>query len=87
MIWDEFVPKFTAVTGCPPFSDLVKPSGPRDAILGIQWHYPTYTTRHREFGMTFDPSNSCLNQQKFKIGCSGSVFTIDNFPVRKDSKK
>jgi hypothetical protein len=49
-IWNEFVPKFAKAAGCP-LGDLVKPSGLLDAILGVQWHYPSFLTNHKSFAI------------------------------------
>lgn len=61
---------------------LSKPSGPSRAILGVLWHYPTFKTTKPHWGLCFDKSNPCLNQQYRKTGPSRSILTLDQIPIR-----
>lgn len=56
-------------------SELSKPSGPRKAALCCLWHYPTFSTRKPEFGMTLDKTNCCLAYQWKKIADNSKAST------------
>ncbi|PKK41483.1 hypothetical protein CI102_13935, partial [Trichoderma harzianum] len=62
---------------------LSKPSGPQKAALCCLWHYPTFATKKRYFGLTLDRSNPCLKYQWKKIADNSRVRTQDTYPMRR----
>ncbi|RYO81611.1 hypothetical protein DL766_000844 [Monosporascus sp. MC13-8B] len=65
---------------------MAKPSGPLDAVLVMQWHYPTFNTRKKEYGFVMDHTNPCLRAQNKKMGYNAYVRTQDAIPIRKSYK-
>jgi hypothetical protein len=82
-LWQQLVPALVESSGdkIKP-SSLSKPSGPLGARLAVCWHYPTYTTKQRDFGSTMDPSNPCIRAQYERLGASRAVLTHDTYCIR-----
>lgn len=81
--WDQFV-KDILVLGAGKIleEDLVKPSGPLRVGLMSLWHYPTFKTQRKRYGMTHDKANPSIRMHNKKIGNSGFIRTQDRIVIR-----
>ncbi|RYP93374.1 hypothetical protein DL770_000563 [Monosporascus sp. CRB-9-2] len=81
-IWDSFVSTVERLSD----QDvdrrlLVKPSGPLNAVLTMQWHYPTFRTDKVMYGHVIDNTNPCIRFQHRKMGWSPYVRTQNTIPL------
>lgn len=60
----------------------MKPSGPLKVPLTSVWHYPTFVTRHAEYGMTHDRSNPSLRLHDERFGPLAFMKTQDRITIR-----
>jgi len=87
-LWDALVREVLEVMGNDfPVHHMVKPSGPREAICHFMWHYPTFSTTRKDYGMTMDTSNPSLRVQACKIGEPQGVRTSHLIPMRHEVVK
>ncbi|KAG9252109.1 uncharacterized protein F5Z01DRAFT_676348 [Emericellopsis atlantica] len=66
---------------------MSKPSGPRNAVLTMNWNYPTFRSSTNLWGSVLDPSNPCLRAQSKKFGNSELIRTQNRLPIRAHYKE
>lgn len=62
--------------------DMVKPSGPLFAAIMFLWHYPTFRTKHPDFGHVHDRTNPSLRIHDDKFGANRVMRVQDAIPFR-----
>ncbi|KAJ4311783.1 hypothetical protein N0V84_010278 [Fusarium piperis] len=81
--WAAFTQKVKELSGDKiEISSLVKPSGPLNAVLTTQWHFPTWVTESPFYGSTMDHTNPSLRAQFAKFKHDPHVKTQDTLPIR-----
>ncbi|SPJ75397.1 uncharacterized protein FTOL_05128 [Fusarium torulosum] len=86
--WDRFAAEIVDLSqNNIVLASLSKPSGPLNAVLTMNWHFPTWSTQAPFWSHVMDPTNPSLRAQKEKYGLNSFIRTQNRLPIREHYKK